>query len=68
MGRTHYQRGIRLDTPCGQRFSAWQERARANCASTLPEYSSPANKFLSHTGSLADVTQQKRFLAAACVR
>jgi hypothetical protein len=68
MGRTHCQRGIRFAKPFSQGFSAWQERARANCGSTLPEYSSPAKKFLSHAGSLADITRQLRFLAAACLR
>ncbi len=57
MGRTHCQRGIRLGKPFGQGFSAWQEGARANCARTLREYSSPANKFHSLAGSFADIAR-----------
>jgi hypothetical protein len=66
MGRPHCQRGIRLGKPCCQGFSAWQERARANCGSALSEYPSPPNKVLSHAESLADIARQMRFPAAAC--
>ena len=63
MGRTHCQRGIRLGKPCGQGFSAWQERTRANCVSALPEYPNPSNKFVSHVASLAGIHRQLRILA-----
>ena len=51
MGRPLCQRGIRLGKRCCQEYSGWQERARANCGSALPEYPNPSSKFLSHAAS-----------------
>ena len=66
MGRLLCQRGIRLGKSCRRGFSAWQERARANCDSALPEYLSPPNKFHLHAVWLADIARQLHFLAAVC--